>query len=90
MTQHICLDVEGMCIISLIVIYIMFLLEHKHEGAMINTFYQTSEYTHKHEVSVFITLAGLSVIILRLSRIITWIHHQATLYYNIHQKIKTQ
>ena len=46
---------------------------------MINTFYPTSEYTHWHEVSetVLTTLVGLSVIILRLFQITTWIHHQA-------------
>ena len=77
LTQHICLDIEGMCIVSLIVLYKMFLLEHKQEGVMIYKVYPTSEYIHKYEVSVLITLAGLSVIILRHFRIVTWIHHQA-------------
>ena len=65
-TQHICLDVEDMCIITLIVLYTLFLLEHKLEGAMINTFHPTSAKNHKLEVCVLITHAGLSVIIFRL------------------------
>ena len=46
LTQNICLDVEGGCINCLeCTLYDVF-LQHKQEGAMINTFYPTSEYTH--------------------------------------------
>ena len=73
-----------MCIVSLIVLNIMFLLEHKQECAMIYKFYPTSEYTNNHEVSVLITHAGLSVIFLRL-----FSNHymdSPSSYHNIHQK----